>query len=69
MVAFETLVFADDRDVLGLIDVDKSASHHLSQTEIDGDNPCSQHLSESHCPVTAFTRHLTKATAMFTLFA
>ena len=39
MVAFETLVFADDRDVLGLIDVDKSASHHVSQTEIDGDNP------------------------------
>jgi hypothetical protein len=27
------------------IDVDKSASHHLSQTEIDGDNACSQHLS------------------------
>src|SRR5579862_8405405 len=28
------------------IDVDKSSSHQLSQTEIGGDNPCSQHLSE-----------------------
>jgi len=25
--------------------VDKSSSHHLSQTEIGGENPCSQHLS------------------------
>src|ERR1700741_651448 len=25
--------------------VDKSASHHLSQTEIGSDNPCSRHLS------------------------
>jgi hypothetical protein len=28
-------------------DVDKSAYHHLSQGEIDGDNPCSQHLSST----------------------
>ena len=27
------------------IDVDKSASHQLSQTEIGSDNPCSRHLS------------------------
>jgi hypothetical protein len=26
----------------------------LSHFEIGGDNPCSQHLSESHCLVTAF---------------
>jgi hypothetical protein len=26
------------------IDVEKSSSHHLSQNEIAGDNPCSQHL-------------------------
>jgi hypothetical protein len=35
------------RDVPDAIDVDKSASHHLSQTEIGGDNPCSQHLSKN----------------------
>ena len=34
---------------LARIDVEKSASHHLSQTEIDGDNPCSRHLSEKPC--------------------
>jgi hypothetical protein len=28
------------------INVDKSASHHLSQFEIGGDNPCSQQLSK-----------------------
>ena len=27
------------------IDVEKSSSHHLSQIEIDGDNPCSQQLT------------------------
>ena len=27
------------------IDVEKSASHHQSQTEIGSDNPCYQHLS------------------------
>ena len=27
------------------ITVEKSSYHHLSQTEIGGDNPCSQHLS------------------------
>jgi len=26
--------------------VDKSSSHHLSQNDIDDDNPCSQQLSE-----------------------
>jgi hypothetical protein len=29
-------------------DVDKSASHHLSQTEIGSDNPCYEQLSEMH---------------------
>jgi hypothetical protein len=28
-------------------DVDKSAYHHVSQTEIASDNPCSRHLSGS----------------------
>ena len=28
------------------IDVDKSASHQLSQNEIDSDNPCYRHLFE-----------------------
>src|SRR5580700_11374211 len=32
----------------------ESPSHHLSQTEIGGDNPCSRHLSGAHCPVSAF---------------
>src|ERR1700730_5286998 len=36
--------------------VDKSASHHQSQTEIGGANPCSRHLSESQCPVTPLIR-------------
>jgi hypothetical protein len=27
------------------ITVEKSSSHHLSQNEIGGDNPCSRHLS------------------------
>jgi hypothetical protein len=27
------------------IDVDKSSYHQLSQSEIDGDSPCYQHLS------------------------
>ena len=30
-----------------LITVAKSSSHHLSQNEIAGDNPCSRHLSGS----------------------
>src|ERR1700720_1240449 len=38
------------------IDVDKFSSYQLSQNEISSDNPCSQHLSESHCPVTALIR-------------
>jgi hypothetical protein len=33
-------------DGLPRIDVEKSASHHLSQLEIGSDNPCYQHLSE-----------------------
>jgi hypothetical protein len=33
------------------MDVDKSASHHQSHTEIAGDNPCSQHLSGNGVPV------------------
>jgi hypothetical protein len=33
---------AADPETIG---VEKSASHHVSQNEIDGDNPCSQHLS------------------------
>src|SRR5580704_10888528 len=37
------------------VDVAKSSSHHLSQTEIDGDNPCSQQLSRtSSCQVTVW---------------
>ena len=28
------------------IDVEKSPYHQQSQSEIDGDNPCSRHLSE-----------------------
>jgi hypothetical protein len=35
-------------------DVDKSAYHHLSQNEIAGGNPCSEHLSESECPLGVF---------------
>ena len=34
----------------------KSASHHVSQNEIDGDNPCYQHLSEGQCPVRSVGR-------------
>src|SRR5215469_7177193 len=30
---------------LARIDVEKSASHHLSHNEIAGDNPCYRHLS------------------------
>ena len=33
------------RSGLAGIDVEKSSSDHLSQTEIGGDNPCSRHLS------------------------
>jgi hypothetical protein len=33
------VVFAMNWDGLPRIDVEKSASHHLSQIEIDGDNP------------------------------
>jgi hypothetical protein len=29
------------------IDVEKSASHHVSQGEIGSDNPCYQHLSRN----------------------
>ena len=32
-------------DVQVRIDVDKSSYHHLSQSEIGSDNPCSRHLS------------------------
>jgi hypothetical protein len=42
------LGFAMGWDDLPRIDVDKSSSHHLSQTEIASDNPCSQHLSGTH---------------------
>jgi len=34
-----------------IIDVDKSASHHLSQSEIASDNPCYQHLSSKQFAV------------------
>src|SRR5580693_4576963 len=34
---------------LARIGVDKSASHHLSQNEIAGDNPCSRQLSGLEC--------------------
>ena len=34
-----------DSSARSRIDVAKSPSHHLSQTEIAGDNPCSQYLS------------------------
>jgi hypothetical protein len=39
------LGFADGLDGLVRIDVEKSSSHHLSQSEIDGDNPCYRQLS------------------------
>jgi hypothetical protein len=45
-----------ERNVLVPIGVAKSAYHHLSQSEIGGDNPCSRQLSESLCPVTAIIR-------------
>ena len=32
------------------IGVEKSPSHHLSQTEIASDNPCSQHVSGNALP-------------------
>jgi hypothetical protein len=35
---------------LARIGVEK-ASHHLSQNEIAGDNPCSQHLSKRYCSI------------------
>jgi hypothetical protein len=35
------------------IDVEKSSSHHLSQDEVAGDNPFSQHLSEGQYPGSA----------------
>src|SRR5580704_18669330 len=35
------------------IDVAKSASHQLSQSEIASDKPCYQHLPERQCPVNA----------------
>jgi hypothetical protein len=49
------LGFADGLGRFPRIDVEKSSSHPLSQTEIDGDNPCSRHLSEV-TPVPANTR-------------
>jgi len=36
------------------LDVEKSSYHHLSQSEIAGDNPCSQHLSDLASGFTAF---------------
>jgi hypothetical protein len=39
------------------IDVEKSSSHQLSQSEIGSDNPCCRHLSESYQPEHATSRN------------
>jgi hypothetical protein len=39
------LAFAGGPEQFGTTDVEKSASHHVSQNEIRSDNPCSQQLS------------------------
>jgi hypothetical protein len=41
----ETSYLLRDSLTISRIDVEKSSSHHLSQFEIGGDNPCSRHLS------------------------